>query len=249
MKSIVFCTSFFRNEEEWTSRYLRWLNNYRQIPFDDARLFLIDDASPYTPDTNCIRTVSATEDVSAVDDRALIVRFGERLGRPEVLSYPGWWRSFLHSVSIARSLNATKIIHVESDAFILSGRLLEYIEQLQSGWVTLWTPHYKMPETAIQVICEDQFEKMEAFQKQDRREFDGLFAEELLPFTHVNKQFIGDRYGELKIPLLRNGLLRSRKFNRMKFFQRDFFKARIPANADFATQVVPDLKIWLPGSA
>ena len=248
MKSIVFCTSFFRNEKDWSSRNQRWLDHYRQIPFDDSRLFMIDDGSFYTPAAEQIQCVSDTEDLRQIDAHALIVRFGNRLGRSGAVSYPGWWRSFLHSVSIARMLDAKKIIHVESDAFILSPRLLDYIEQLQQGWTALWTAHFGMPETAIQIICEDQYDKLEALRKRRVSEFEGVQAEDILPFTEVNKQFIGDRYGELRVPILSRGILRSSKFNRMKFFRRNCFRARIPANADFATQVSPDQKIWLPGS-
>jgi hypothetical protein len=241
---MLFCTSFFRNDSEWNTRYVRWLNHYQQLLPEDVRLLLIDDASPFTPDPAQIRCVDDCADISRIDDRQLIVRFPERLGRADVLVYPGWWRSFLHSVVIARSLGVRKIIHIESDAFVLSHRLLEYIQQLESGWITLWTEGYNMPETAIQVICEDQFEQMDAFRVRDRSEFEGKLAERLLPFTHVNKDFLGDRYGEFRIHLLRRGLLRSRKFNRLKFFQQDFFRARIPAKADFATQVTADQKIW-----
>ena len=42
MKSIVFCTSFFRNEKDWNARYQRWLDHYKQIPFADSRLLMID---------------------------------------------------------------------------------------------------------------------------------------------------------------------------------------------------------------
>lgn len=243
MKSMLFCTSFFRSEDEWQGRYMRWLKHYEGRVDSDVRFFLIDDSSPFTPDPAQIRCVPDTEDLTLVNDHKLIVRFPERLGRASVSIYPGWWRSFLHSVVIARSLGIQKIIHIESDAFVLSSRLMDYINGLNSGWTTLWTQEYRMPETAIQVICEDQFEKMEIFRNRDRREFEGQIAENLLPFTCVNKDFLGDRYGEFRIHLLQRGLLRSRKFRRMKFFQHDFFRARIPAKADFATQVTPDLEL------
>lgn len=244
MTTIVFCTSYIRSEAEWGRRYARWLDHYRRLPIEGGKRFLIDDASPFIPPTDVIPCVSDRDDVTRVQGDECIVRFDQRLGRSDVLSYPGWWRSFLHSVSIARALKAKKIVHLESDAFILSSRLLDYVNGLSSGWTTLWTPSYAMPETAIQIICEDQFEEMAWFQQRARRGLDGLLAEHILPFTRVEKRFKGDRYGEFKIHLLRRGLLRSKKFNRMKFFQKDCFWAQIPSDADFATQVTPRQKIW-----
>lgn len=246
MKSIVFCTSFCRNERDWNARNQRWLDHHRQLPFSDARLILIDDGSFYLPEADRIPSVSAAEDLSQNDARELIVHFGNRLGRSATVSYPGWWRSFLHSVCVARAVGARKIIHVESDSFILSRRLLDHIEQIDRGWTAFWTPHYGMPETALQVICEDQFERMEALRRRDVREFEGLQAEDILPYTNVIRDFIGDRYGELRIDLLERGPLRAGKFKKMKFFRKDRFRARIPADADYAVQVTPDQQIWLP---
>ncbi|WP_417069411.1 hypothetical protein [Niveibacterium terrae] len=245
MKSIVFCTSFFRNEKDWNARYQRWLDHYRQIPFADSRLLMIDDGSFYTPAAEKIRSIGCDQTIDGSDP--LLVRFANRLGRSALMSYPGWWRSFLHSVHIARELGAKKIIHIESDAFLLSPRLIDDIEQQQSGWSVLWSPHYDMPETALQIICEDQFDKMDALRKRDLSEFNGLLAEDILPFTKICRQYIGDRYSEMRIPILDHGILRSGKINKMKFFRSDRFRARIPANADFATQVTPDQAIWLPG--
>ena len=202
---------------------------------------LIDDASPYTPPES--DAILVAPNTIPDTDKPLIVRFPSRLGRNSIHSYPGWWRSFLHSVDIARQMGAQRIIHIESDAFLISQRLRDYIQSLNRGWTVLWASRFNMPESAIQVICDDQFDALAAFQHKSAEELDSDIAERLLPFTHVNKNFIGERYGEFRIPLLRTGVLRSKKFNRLAFFQKDYFRERIPANADFATQVTPDQTI------
>lgn len=241
MRSVFFCTSYIADANTWRTRYERWLQFHQKIDFGDTRLVMIDDASPFCPPTSQVLIMQPGE--SPPEGQASIIRFPERLGRSSLLSYPGWWRSFLHAVDVARNIGARKIIHVESDAFIMSERMRDYINDLSEGWTTFWATSYNFPETAIQVICEDQFKAMSNFKERTPESLEGKFAEELLPFTHINREMIGDRYSEFRVPLLRNGLLRSRKFNRLKFFQGDLFRARIPADADFATQVTFDQKI------
>lgn len=243
MRSIVFCTSFIPSASEWSARYKRWLDYHRQLFPEQIKFFIIDDASPYVPSCNQINCIGASDEFKIIESRNTLVRFDSHLGRHSLLSYPGWWRSFLYSVSIARSMNAKKIIHIESDAFILSSRLLKYITDIDEGWTTLWTPSYNMPETAIQVICSDQFHKLEAFAHKDRTEFDGLLAENLLPFTKINKNFIGDRYGEFRVDFVRRRLFKYKKIRKMRIFRHDIFRAKVPKHADFATQVTYDQKI------
>lgn len=86
--------------------------------------------------------------------------------------------------------------------------MLDYINSVESGWTVFWCSGYEMPETAIQVICEDQFDIMDNLAAKGSGEFDGHLAERILPFTSINKDFVGDRYGEFKIPILRSGILK-----------------------------------------
>jgi hypothetical protein len=235
MKSIIFCTSYIRDAEAWETRYQRWLDYYQDFPLDVVKRLMIDDGSPYLPPADIIKTVSNTAPLASLDDKNLIIRFDDNLGRQSIKDYPGWWRSFLHSVEVARELGADKIIHIESDAYILSPRLRDFLDQTSTGWHVLWTQHNNFPETAIQVICRDQFEIFEDFkQKNPTLHFPDM-AEHMLPFTAVNKEFKGDRYSELK----RNrGIFKSKKFNFIPMFKWDFFTVQVPADADFVTQGV-----------
>jgi len=235
MKSIIFCTSYIRNAEAWESRYKRWLDYYQDFPLDVVKRLMIDDGSPYLPPAEVIKTVPSTAPLASLQDKNLIIRFDDNLGRQNIKDYPGWWRSFLHSVEVARELGADKIIHIESDAYILSPRLRDFLDQTRSGWHVLWTQHNNFPETAIQVICRDQFEIFEDFKRKNPTLHFPDMAEHMLPFTSVNREFKGDRYSELK----RNrGIFKSKKFNRLPLFKLDFFNVQIPDDADFVTQGV-----------
>jgi hypothetical protein len=236
MKSILFCTSYFGNKTAWDHRYLRWSMYYQAAGFSSSDMFFIDDGSPFTPLHDQAVVVDALAPLAAESQSPRISRFGQRLGRASLKVYPGWWRSFLHSVTLANAMGADKIIHIESDAFVLTHRLLDHILGLREGWSVLWATKFKMPETAIQVICKDQFPALTRFRTMPQCELDGSFAEHLLPFTHVAREFKGDRYSEIKI---RRGIFRSRKFSGFPPFKSDFFWASIPRDADFATQVIP----------
>lgn len=240
-KIIVFCTSFIKDKSAWDLRYQKWVAHVTQLEWHRYGLspifVLIDDASPYVPEeVTVIRSPHEFEEkMLDVPGKPLLVTFANRLGRSATLSYPGWWRSFLHSEKMARSWGVQKMIHLESDAVILSDALFQYLCEFESGWLVLWTEKYKMPETAIQVVCADQFERFEGLRTEFLSgAFEGRLAEKILPFTEVNQKFVGDRYSEVR----RNRwIFRSRKFDRFTFFSKPWFVGRVPSHADFATQV------------
>lgn len=235
MRTLLFCTSYVGDEAEWNSRYARWVDFYERHDMGAEQLFLIDDASPHAPRVGKIPCLDAQTELSQACHRVQLLRFQNRLGRSARAVYPGWWRSFTHAAKLARALGARKLIHVESDAFILSQRLRDRLQSIEEGWSVLWGSLHEMPETAIQVICEDQFDALHAFGDGRWSAHDGRYAEHVLPFTQVIKEFQGDRYSEMK---RHRGIFRSRKFERLPMFQWDFFWQPIPADADFVTQVV-----------
>jgi len=185
--TLLFCTSYIDSKECWNERYKLWLDYHRNSKFNEYKICMIDDGATHTPDR----------------DDMIFHRFDERLGRHSNADFPGWWRSFLFSVELAKREGCKKIVHIESDAFLLSERLMNYVDALETGWTAFWCPRWRMPESAIQVICHDQFDTMEEMARMDRK--DPFFlggAEYILPFTNTVKFFKGDRYGEYseKIP-------------------------------------------------
>lgn len=194
---------------------------------------MIDDGSPFLPPADIINTISHSAALAGNSDKNLIIRFDNNLGRQSGADYPGWWRSFLHSVKVANELGVDKIIHIESDAYIMTPRLVKFINEIESGWNVLWSPRYRMPETAIQVICRDQFPILEQFKDSHRDYSFSDIAEKVLPFTTVHKQFKGDRYSDFT---KNRWIFRSKKFNKIPIFKHVFFWETIPPDADFVTQ-------------
>jgi hypothetical protein len=207
LPTLLFCTSYLEAESAWIHRYRPWIDYYQTFPLRRDATFMLDDASPYVPQDD--RLVLLNELPARLDSGKLqLYRFPEHLGNKR---HRGWWRSFLFSLQIARRYGFRKIIHVESDAYLLSQRVVEYLGELNSGWTALWCPLYQLPEAGIQVVAEDQFAALQAFADRDLREVSRTMPEKSFPFTRIEKKFHGDRYGE--------------------------FRSRIPRTADYACQV------------
>lgn len=217
-KTLVFCTSHVAGPREWELRYRRWLRHHAALPWGAALVCMIDDGSPWLPDAAAVQLVSADAPLPPPAGGPLMLRFAHRLGRSAVTDYPGWWRSFLFSVVVARHYGCERIVHVESDAFVLTRRTVDFIRGCESGWTAFWCPRWRFPETAIQVVCQDQFDAMERIRAGGWEVFRGRQAEQVLPFTRVVREPHGNRYGE--------------------------FRRNIPGFADFAVQVRPDQRVW-----
>src|SRR5688572_21467797 len=131
--TLVFCTSYIRDQAEWERRYARWLEHHRKV-FPEETLVMIDDGSEFLPDEPGISINTDVENFQ-VGGRASIFHFPNHVGRVSMHNFPGWFRSFAFSVVIAKKLNLKKIVHIESDAFILSRPAMEHVNGISSGWI------------------------------------------------------------------------------------------------------------------
>lgn len=199
MRSFIFCTSCICNQSQYHyfKRYKRWIDYYSPMlqSFQADRLFMIDDAgSNADPSVNIIEDELPEE----LPDGVTLYRFKNRLGRPSQVHFPGWWRSFLFSIEIAKRYGYKKIVHIESDFFVLSPKLKRFIRDLNTGWISMYSHFYQFPETGIQVICEDAFPAFDKLKNdlQNRQYASSKLAEFMIPFTSIRKNFIGDRIGE-----------------------------------------------------
>jgi hypothetical protein len=138
------------------------------------------------------------------------------------LQYPGWWRSFQLALDLSEIYGFTKLVHVESDSYLLSTKILKFIEETNSGWTLFWSEHFRLPESAIQIICHDAFNEFSKIREKGPHGLANQFAENFLPYTQVVKIFTGDRYSD--------------------------FGAAIPRNADYAVQVTPEMPTAVPDS-
>jgi len=225
MKTLVFCTSFAAAQDEWRRRYRRWVDAARRSPLRLDQLLIVDDGSPVLPDWPDL-TVLEAADIEAGGAGPVCYHFPTNLGRKAISNYPGWYRSFGFAVAYARSRGFDKLIHVESDACLISARLADYMNALTSGWTALWCPRYRFPESAIQAICADRLDSAHAFFSEPYARHIGKQHETMLPFSRVERDFVGDRYGD--------------------------YAASVPRRADYAAQIPADREpayYWWLGAA
>jgi hypothetical protein len=64
-------------------------------------------------------------------------------------------------VAVARHHGCRRIVHIESDAYVLSRRMQAFLASRTAGWTAMWCPRWSFAESAIQVICEDQFDAVQ----------------------------------------------------------------------------------------
>jgi hypothetical protein len=230
MKTLIFCTSFARARDTWNARYRRWVDAIRASALHVNQILIVDDGSPVLPNWPDVTVVheggTQQPEQLACSDPLVLYHFVDNLGRKEIYDFPGWYRSFSFGCRYAKSHGFDKVIHLESDAYLTSYRMQNYANILAGGWTALWCPKYNFPEIAVQIIAGQEIDDLAAFMSVPYSKYIRKNHELMLPFTYVEKNFVGDRYGES---------------------MRD-----IPREADYAAQVQqsrePDYYWWLYAS-
>jgi len=210
MNTFIFCTSYFDNKADYEHRYAKWAAYYSNIELKkDKPILMIDDGSDLSLVDDKIFAVTKAEDLTEETkletERVNLITFDERAPlhhNGQAANSAGWWRSFLFSLEIAEKLNFEKIIHVESDLFLVSTKIREFINGLEEGWTSFICNKYHWPESSLQVICKNQFEDFKTFGKELNNlgltKIDATrgCAENITPFTNLVVGFNGSRYGE-----------------------------------------------------
>jgi hypothetical protein len=229
-KTLVFCTAYTHAAAgafyTWQQRYRTWVDAIRSTSLTYDQVLLIDDGSATLPDWPDLQILRGGDDLTT-DAPLVLYHFAHHLGRRAISDFPGWVRSFLFAARFAEANQFEKIIHVEADGFLISRRIQQYVNDVQTGWVTFFCPLFQRPESGIQIIAGEAIRSYAKFAKQPVESLAGAVIETTLPFTHVETGFIGDRFGE--------------------------YLDYVPRHADWCMQAVPNGSIpldaffwWLP---
>jgi hypothetical protein len=220
-KTLVFCTAYVPSPEiagtyvpslehgtaylesadgddkfySWDLRYRIWLDAILTSGLNFDQILIVDDGSPTLPQWKGVTIRQETDDIHC-EDKIVLHHFAQNLGRHAVSDFPGWVRSFLFAARYARENGFTRVIHLESDAFLISARLQAYANAVQDGWISLFCPRHNRPESGIQFIAGSGLQNFFALADAHHDTFQNIEIESSLPFTHVERQFVGDRYGE-----------------------------------------------------
>jgi len=200
LKTLVFCTAYTENVGEWDRRYTRWVRAVAQSGLAYDQILIVDDGSAALPGWSNVDFMTENGGMPIVEqtnrDRPIFYHFKERWGRADVWDFPGWHRSFAFAAAFAHANGFDKVIHLESDAYLISPRIVTYFNSVTEGWIPLFSPKYDFPELAIQVIAGTQ---VKAFHDWSRQSYDLLrnrCHETAMPYTKVERGFTGERYGE-----------------------------------------------------
>lgn len=205
--TILFSPSFLGDPNKDISRFNRqesYLKYYKQLKTELGydKILLLDSGS----DIEYLKK----HDARIVDEwgrviknkpaaDVTIVRFHTELPRTGVWEYPYWWRC-LDFLKVIIPQGVTKLIHIDTDCYVLSPRLMKYVRELDSGWTAFWSAKYDFPEAGFWVVAGDALKSFIDFPIPYYTYYNGKEAERVLPFTNVVKSFIGDRYGEDFLP-------------------------------------------------
>jgi len=201
-KTLLFTTSYSKDIDGLLKRPIKWMKFHCNVGLNFDKLLIVDDGSPEIPNSDDFSILNLDCE-NEINSKICFVSHKPHLGRNETntLDYPGWYRSFSYAGKYAKRFGYNKIIHIESDAYLMSKKIINHFNELNYGWHSMWCGRHNFPETAIQIICEDNLDKFFRIISLPYNLFKGHAIETLLPFSNVEKSFMGDRYGEyLDIP-------------------------------------------------
>ncbi len=207
MQTFLFCTSYIDETDPSNNlmRYRRWVDFYmkRLTQLQAQYLIMIDDGSRLEDlELGCDFEVLDPFSLPAkLTNTVNIIHFPTHLGRPAYKDYRGWWRSFLYAGRFGNHYGFDKAVHIESDFFIVSERMFDYLRDEPGDWTAFYSAYHTFPESAIQIMNSQTFSKLdELYSNGEAQAFSFNKAAELfLPFTKVEKRFTGDRLGQFDV--------------------------------------------------
>lgn len=220
-RTLLFCTSYADSMMTWNNRYAAWAHYYSHCQLHWDQMLIVDDASTVLPQWPEWQ-IAQSPLMSASCDK-VIYTWPQRLGQDNHVQ--GWYRSFHTALQWAMQQGFDKIIHIESDAAVISERARHWINTCNQGWHTLWCASHDFPELTISVINRDSMDLCHAWfdVPWHHRDTDWV-VEDQISIPHINKKLVGDRYSE--------------------------FQDHVPTQADFACQIAnwqdPQYCWWLP---
>lgn len=195
MKTLLFAPLFL-DEGERLLRNTKWidfimdLKNKGFLHFDE--ILYVDNASGDEKLKQFEKHIEQYKNVTIT-----IIKCKTRLSRWSQHAYGFWYSAFGKAAKYAIDNKYEKIIHIDTDVYLLKPRICDYVNNFTTGWLCFFCPMHNYPESTFQLIGKDKFETMYEFMTRDFLEFyPNDLAETRIPWTHVEKNFVGDRYGE-----------------------------------------------------
>jgi hypothetical protein len=190
MKTCIVTTIWLDNEI-YKQKLIKLLGYYltelRGLNF--SHFYIIDNGS----DPQEIRKIQSL----VIGEPVSFIRYTEHFDRPSHLDYKYLWRSVYTMKDILK--NYDKVIYIDSDFYILSSKMVDYINKLDSGFTTFFCPKHGFPETGSYVLTKDCKNYSNFVNKpwdQFVQDNNNHVMETRLPVTHIEKNLTGNRYSE-----------------------------------------------------
>jgi len=187
MKPTAMFTLCWLDGEGRVERNLKYIWYYRKLKkiLGFERFVLADNASSSASMKKFLDGLIDTSDVH-------FIRYDEHLARRGGFDYPYCWRG-MEALKIVTD-RYDKVFCIDSDYFICTERLANYLRDCNTGWEALWSFKYQFPEAACHVLNKDSFHIIK--NEPDWMKWNGKVMETSLPFTSICRDFNTDRYGE-----------------------------------------------------
>lgn len=186
MRTILYSHGWL--EHKYFGCRVNWLKFYREIQkeLDIDIIYLADNAS-------------SLEDLDKLEksDDFIIHRFDTRITRPSFFDYNYHARAVFHMRDVILKYDPERIILCEHDFYLLNSKIINYIKSSTSGIEVFYCHKYGFPESGLFIINRDSYPAFLEYTKGDWKDmYLNLQFENVFPFTKINKDFVGDRYGE-----------------------------------------------------
>lgn len=184
------------NRLQRNKRWLEYVFSIKEhLGFDEV--YLIDNYSSW----NSLVDLREFLRIKSIRQFVRFHSFSSHLTRePGEHNYPYIWRGTWWIRNIIEQGVYQKLILMDSDAFVLSQRLARFIKEHHTGWECLTLPeHGHSPANELSILNQDAYPVFLEYTKESWRKKVGLHHETDLPFTHRNKDYTCDRYGERRL--------------------------------------------------
>lgn len=192
MKTVIVSTSFLDNTDAHGDSYLERARRFVEYYRNPELKRLLGHTHHIFLDNGSETKFDKCNDVQ-------IVRFPKADdGQHTRLQYPHLWRATYFLPEIIKDYD--RIIWTDNDVRILSPRLAEYMGSVDYGWVAMYSNAHNFPESSLSVLCKHGGEDVLGrwIQRKPWEERCGQMYENSVPYTSVRRDFIGDRYGDIR---------------------------------------------------
>lgn len=198
MKTVLFSPCYLEGQDwqknDRLERNIRYIDYYseHQREFGFEKIALLDNGSSQAKIDELFSKIKYPHlvDFKTAENLKCLI--------PNGYSYV--WRGLYYADDLIKK-GYKKIINIDSDVFVLTQKMAHYIRDLRTGWNVPWSNKWEFPESSINILCHNAFPIFYDFIQTPYMNRVGDIMERVVPFTHVERAFKGDRYGEEFLPI------------------------------------------------